>query len=284
MKLPPEVHDWLEDNGTDRILNIRPVGGGCINNGAIIELQDGQTLFIKQNLHAPLDMFQREFEGLCALRSNPGPKVPEPLLCGPTFLLMEDLHPATPGPDYWEQFGRELAQLHNAVHSQYGFDHDNYIGSTPQPNPWTEDGHRFFAEHRLGFQAELAASNGLLTRNDLADIMAITRKLPELVPDQPASLIHGDLWSGNASCDERGWPALIDPAAHFGWAEAELGMTTLFGRFPERFYQAYQESRPLDPGWEHRLGLYNIYHMLNHVNLFGGGYLSGTRALIKQFI
>jgi fructosamine-3-kinase len=196
---------------------------------------------------------------------------------------MEDLRPASPIPNYWDQFGSDLAELHSTTRSNFGFDHDNFIGSTPQPNPWTSNGYSFFADHRLGFQAELAARKGLLTKSDLADIQAIIRKLPEIIPEQPASLLHGDLWSGNAISDEKGQPAMIDPAAHFGWAEAELGMTTLFGRFPERFYQAYQERRPLEPGWENRLGLYNIYHMLNHVNLFGGGYLAGARTLMRKY-
>jgi fructosamine-3-kinase len=265
------------------MVNSQPVAGGCINNGAIIQLDNGTTFFIKQNFNAPPNMFEREYQGLIALRTNPGPHVPLPLYFTSSFLLMEDLRPASPLPDYWTQFGSEMAELHSTTHSQFGFDQHNFIGSTPQPNPWTPDGHQFFAEHRLRYQAELAANRGLLKKSDLSSLETIIHRLPELVPVQPASLIHGDLWSGNATSDENGAPAIIDPAAHYGWAEAELGMTTLFGRFPDRFYQSYLERRPLEPGWEDRLDLYNIYHMLNHVNLFGGGYLSGVRSLIKKY-
>lgn len=284
MKIPHEVTAWLTQNGFADIVQSKVIGGGCINNGAILEVDDGRTLFLKQNASAPADMFEREREGLIALRSKMGPRVPEPLLFGTSFLLMEDLRPAPPIPRYWEVFGRQLAELHSATKAQFGFEHDNYIGSTPQPNPWTQDGYEFFAQHRLHFQAELAACKGLLGHRDLQNIEKLIRTIPELIPKQPASLIHGDLWSGNATCDEEGQPAIIDPAAHYGWAEAELGMTTLFGQFPDRFYQAYEEVRPLDPGWQNRLGIYNLYHMLNHLNLFGTGYLAGSRSLIQKYL
>lgn len=108
-------------------------------------------------------------------------------------------------------------------------------------------------------------------------------RLPELIPEQPASLIHGDLWSGNAMFDSRGQPAIIDPAAHYGWAEAELAMTTLFGSFPDVFYRAYQEARPLEPDFRERFPIYNLYHLLNHVNLFGGGYLGQSLSILRRY-
>src|SRR5690606_24376549 len=135
---------------------------------------------------------------------------------------------------------------------QFGFAHDNYIGSTPQPNGWLADGHVFFAEHRLAYQARLAHDAGRLAANEVAAIERIATRLPELVPLQPASQLHGDLWAGNAITDAAGAPALIDPAAHFGWAEAELAMTALFDGFPLEFYAAYSEAHPLEPGWRNR--------------------------------
>jgi fructosamine-3-kinase len=199
------------------------------------------------------------------------------------FLLLEDLAPAPPCSDYWVIFGRQLAALHNTISRSFGFDHDNYIGSTSQSNPWTPDGYRFFAEQRLLYQGELAGRQGYLGAADLKRLMRLAARLPELVPAQPASLIHGDLWGGNAISDAKGLPALIDPAAHFGWAEAELAMTALFGAFPEAFYQAYAEVHPLEKVYRQRFPIYNLYHLLNHLNLFGASYLGQVQSILQRF-
>jgi fructosamine-3-kinase len=248
-----------------------------------LSTESGESFFLKINPNAPEDMFAREAEGLEALAVSDGPLVPAPYSHGPTFLLLEDLKPGRRQAGYWERFGRQLAVLHNHVHKQFGFNHDNYCGRTPQPNPWTSDGHKFFGEHRLRFQAGLAIEAGLLSNADLQRVDHLSNRLPDLVPSQPASLIHGDLWTGNAETGPNGEPALIDPAAHYGWAEAELGMTTLFGSFPASFYRAYEEQRPLEPGWRARLPLYNLYHLLNHLNLFGRSYLSQVQSILDRF-
>ncbi len=228
-------------------------------------------------------MFSREMDALRMLAVPEGPRVPIPYLHGHEFLLLEDLNPAKPSGDFWESFGQQLAALHLHVGLNFGFEENNFIGSTPQPNPWTADGYEFFAEHRLGYQAELALQQGLINRADFRAVLALATKLPHLVPEQPASLIHGDLWSGNAIAGPNGEPAIIDPAAYYGWAEAELGMTNLFGGFPEAFYKAYEEARPLEDGWRGRLPIYNLYHLLNHVNLFGAGYLGQVRSILQRF-
>jgi protein-ribulosamine 3-kinase len=281
--IPPAAARWLEEQGFGQITGQRPIGGGCINNGARLSTSSGRQFFLKTNHSTPPDMFAREAEGLEALRHADGPRLPQPYLHGPTFLLMEDLSPAPPQPGYWASFGRQLARLHQHTHDRFGFHHDNYLGSTPQPNPWTADGFEFFARQRLMFQADLAHENGLLSPSDHSRVDRLAAHLKELVPVQPASLIHGDLWSGNAIAGDQGEPALIDPAAHYGWAEAELGMTVLFGGFPGEFYRAYQAERALEPGWEERLPLYNLYHLLNHVNLFGGSYLSQVQSILRRF-
>lgn len=283
MRVPQEVTGWLQEQGHGPITAVRPVGGGCINHGACLETASGGSFFLKTNSHTPTDMFAREAKGLEALRVDGGPRIPQPYLHGACFLLMEDLRPARPGKDYWPTFGRQLARLHLQHHDRFGFHHDNYIGSTPQPNPWTQDGYVFFAEQRLIFQAELAQQRGLLPASEARQVEHLARRLPDLVPSQPASLIHGDLWSGNAVPDEYGAPSLIDPAAHYGWAEAELAMTTLFGAFPEDFYRAYTEVTPLAPDFRRRFPLYNLYHLLNHLNLFGTGYSGQVLAILRQF-
>jgi fructosamine-3-kinase len=281
--IPEAVLDWLRENQNGELVTTHPVGGGCINNGRIIKISTGESFFLKTNPGTPTDMFTREFEGLVVLGVDDGPRVPVPYLSGQDFLLMEDLTPGTRRKEYWDEFGQQLAALHNHTNRQFGFDHDNYIGSTQQPNPWTDDGWEFFAEHRLLFQAMLANRRGLISPAHIHRIERLSSSLKNLVPYQPASLSHGDLWSGNATVDAHGNPAIIDPAAHYGWAEAELAMTTLFGSFPQRFYKAYEEIRPLAPGYESRFPIYNLYHLLNHVNLFGTGYLGQVSAILDRF-
>jgi fructosamine-3-kinase len=283
VNLPAEVSRWLEQNNWGEVQSSSPVAGGCINQGRRISTTRGRSCFLKLNQDAPAEMFEREAEGLSALALDGAPRVPEVFLVGRQFLLLEDLSPAALRPDYWEAFGRQLACLHNQGNDRFGFKHDNYLGSTPQPNPWTEDGYQFFIEHRLQFQAGLASEHGLLKAPVRQRLDRLCSRLHQLVPPQPASLLHGDLWSGNAIAGPEGEPAIIDPAAHYGWAEAELGMTQLFGGFPADFYQAYQEVHPLEPGWRDRLPIYNLYHLLNHLNLFGRSYLSQVQSILSRF-
>jgi protein-ribulosamine 3-kinase len=281
--IPDEVTQWLEINGYGQVTGWQRAAGGCINHGITLTTAGGQSFFVKTNSSAPPDMFEREAEGLLALAVAEGPRVPAAYLYGEQFLLLEDLTPARPGAEYWPELGRRLAELHTNTSPQFGFEHDNYIGSTPQPNPWVEDGWFFFAEHRLIFQVRLAFQNRLLDTGAVRKVERLATRLPELIPEQPASLIHGDLWSGNTISDAQGKPALIDPAAHYGWAEAELGMTKLFGGFPESFYRAYEEIRPLSPGMKARFPIYNLYHLLNHLNLFGAGYHSQVMGILRIY-
>ncbi len=282
--IPKAVQDWLQTQGYGEVTETRAASGGCINNGMHLTTQKGVCFFLKTNRGAPPDMFARESEGLRALALPDAPRVPKVYLVGKHFLLLEGLgHNTRPTPDFWPRLGRELARLHAHVNDQFGFAHDNYIGSTPQPNPWTKDGYQFFGEYRLRFQARLARKRGLLSAAQEQAVERIIQRLPELVPPQPASLIHGDLWRGNVMADANGAPAMIDPAAHFGWAEAELGMTALFGGFPPDFYNAYYEIHPLPPKIEERVPVYNLYHLLNHVNLFGTSYLGQVQAILKRF-
>ncbi len=277
------VEKWLTENQFGQVLSTQPVSGGCISNGRIIATQSGKTFFLKTNQNIPGDMFIREAEGLSGLKIKGGPSIPEPYLYGTNFILLEDLKSAPHSSDYWTKFGHQLAVMHLNTHPQYGFAQDNYIGSTQQPNTWTDDGYHFFAEQRLMFQARLAREAGLLGKTDRRRVENLASRLPELIPNQPASLLHGDLWSGNAVTNSTGGPAVIDPAAHYGWAEAELAMTSLFGTFPSAFYRAYEEVRPLDAGYYTRYSIYNLYHLLNHLNIFGRGYLGQVQAILKQY-
>ncbi len=281
--LPSPVLDYLTENGHGAVVRTRPVGGGCISNGQVLETESGATFFLKTNASLPADAFTREAEGLQALAVPDGPRVPRVFRYGADFILLEDLAPAPRARGYWPEFGRKLAALHNHTAPRFGFEHNNYIGSTPQVNPWTEDGYEFFAEHRLRYQGELAHRRGLLSTADLRALDHLIARLPDLVPPQAASLLHGDLWSGNAITDCEGAPAIIDPAAHYGWAEAELAMTALFGAFPAAFYRAYEEIRPLEPGYPARYPIYNLYHLLNHLNIFGRGYLGQVQSILRRY-
>jgi fructosamine-3-kinase len=228
-------------------------------------------------------MFEREAGGLAALRVDGGPRLPEPYLWSDSFLLLEDIAPGPQAADFWDRLGRELARIHARTSPRFGFATDNYLGLTPQLNVWTDDGWEFFATRRLRFQVERAREAGLLDARDADQVGTIADRLTELIPAAPACLIHGDLWSGNVLQGPQGEPCLIDPACHYGWAEAELAMTELFGGFPDRFYRSYAESNPLPHGWRERFPVYNLYHLLNHLNLFGAGYLGSVRAVLRRF-
>ncbi len=277
------VQTWCEDHGYGAIQSVNPVGGGCINDGAVIETEQGRSFFVKTNRNAPPDMFPREAEGLQKLAVDDGPTVPRVYHAEERFILLENLCPAPKKEGYWIRFGKELACLHQHTNDRFGFPHNNYIGSTPQINAWEDDGFVFFAQHRLLYQARLGRETGKLSRADVQAVERLAHRLESLVPGQHPSLIHGDLWSGNAISDQDGSPAIIDPAAYYGWAEAELAMTSLFGGFPPAFYEGYEEHASLEAGYRDRFPVYNLYHLLNHVNLFGGGYLSQVRTVLKKY-
>jgi protein-ribulosamine 3-kinase len=281
--LPEQVLTWLSKNGFGVVKGSQPVGGGCINAGTVLVTESGQTFFLKTNHQAPADMFEREAQGLQALAVSGGLRLPVPYLYDERFLLLEDLAPASRRASYWVEFGQQLAAMHGHTSGDFGFPHDNYIGSTPQPNTPSANGYEFFAHQRLLYMASLARQAGLLTLEQIRQVERLAARLPELIPEQPASLIHGDLWSGNAISDSAGAPALIDPAVHYGWAEAELAMTALFGSFPQDFYRVYEEARPLAPGYRGRFPIYNLYHLLNHLVLFGTGYLGDVLRILDRF-
>lgn len=260
------------------------VSGGSINRAERVELADGRTVFVKTNDRAPPDMFPEEARGLEALASAGGPPVPEVHHVDPEMIVLSWLPPGRLDAGGWAELGRALAHQHRTTAPRHGFDADNYIGSTRQPNPWTADGIAFFAEHRLGFQVRLARDRGRLDRPSVQRADAVIARLPELLPaDAPASLLHGDLWSGNVHPRADGVGCILDPAAYYGFREADLAMTRLFGALPRAFYDGYEEAWPLPADAAGRVDLFNLYHLLNHLNLFGGGYASGVQAALRKY-
>lgn len=277
------LSQWLEQSGYD-VASAHPCSGGSICDSIKLELTNGKTLFAKQLETVPSDLFAAEAEGLKALRANCPLRVPEVIQYDQQWLLLEDLQPGKYTDKYWVLLGHGLAALHQHQAPFFGFACDNYCGATPQPNPQYHNGYDFFAEQRLLFQTKLARDQRLLTQKDAMDIERLCARLEKLIPEQAPALIHGDLWSGNVIADQHGNPALIDPACYWGWPEADIAMTTLFGGFDQHMYAHYQEVRPLESGWENRLPLYNLYHLLNHLNLFGTSYLASVRNSIHQYL
>ena len=283
MKLGEGLQQYLRAQSWGAVQSAHPISGSSINRVFWLETEHGPPALLKTNRSSPPDMFAREAEGLQALLQAGGVRVPAVHAHGDDWLLIEYLPAATRSDDYWAALGEGLARLHSTVEGRFGFSNDNYIGSTAQPNAWTEDGHEFFAESRLRFQGWLARERGLLSAGDYRLLGRVIERLPNLIPEQPASLIHGGLWGGNVIVGPQGEPVLVDPAAHFGWAEAELAMTTLFGRFEREAYNAYERIRALAPGYMQRVDIYNLYHLLNHLNLFGHGYIGQVQGVLRRY-
>lgn len=264
-------------------LHLCPVGGGCINEAALLEAA-GETFFVKWNTHPLPGQFAAEAAGLSALaEAGTSLVIPRPIAWSDesparAFLVLEYLPPGRRIPRFDEALGHGLAELHRTTSEHgFGFFVDGYCGATPQPNGWMERWVDFYAERRLRHQIRLARSKGMST-TEVQELERVVERVPELLDDgEPPALIHGDLWSGNLHVALDGRPALVDPAAYFAHREAELGMMLLFGGFSQRVLDAYAEAYPLREGWRDRVELYSLYHVLNHFNLFGGSY--GAQAL-----
>ena len=238
MTIPPEFETWLMNAGLGTLTAADHLSGGSINVVRRIHLTSGQSLILKVNPGGRPDAFPAEARGLAALAAAAGPRIPEVLTVSPSFLALEDLRPAAPVHDFWDRLGTEMAQLHQVQADDFGFDSDNYLGDAPQPNHTESSGYTFFGQQRLLPQGERAKGAGYLNAGHLTQLDSIVDRLPVLIPVQPASLLHGDLWSGNIMSDSAGLPAIIDPAVHYGWGEADLAMTVLFGSPPHRFFEA----------------------------------------------
>lgn len=266
----------------------RAVGGGCINTAYVLEA-GARRYFVKTNRASGLDMFEAEADGLAELQRVGTVRVPAPICSGvaadTAYLVMEYLSLGRSGAGAAERLGRKLAGLHRTTAPLYGWHRDNTIGSTPQVNTQSSVWVDFWREQRLGFQLGLSARQGHGGRLQrvgerlLADLDAFFTGY-----DPEPSLLHGDLWSGNYAVEESGEPVIFDPAIYYGDREADLAMTELFGGFPQAFYRAYDDAWPLDAGYRVRRTLYNVYHVLNHLNLFGGGYGSQAERMMASLL
>jgi protein-ribulosamine 3-kinase len=277
---------------TSAIRSLRSLGGGCINHAQRLDTEQHSYL-LKWNA-APLPgLFQVEAAGLALLRATQTVRVPQVYFSedaagdAPAFILLEFLEGSSGRGSGQELLGQKLAWLHQrGSATAYGLDHNNYLGSTPQLNDWKAHWVTFFREKRLLPQMQLAERLGRLPRERRSRLEKIMARLDELLSgvERRPSLLHGDLWGGNVIPGPGGEPALIDPAVYYGDREAEIAFTELFGGFSSRFYAAYQETWPLDPGYRQRRDLYNLYHLLNHLNLFGEGYGYQVDEVLKLYV
>lgn len=266
---------------------IRTVGGGCINDARVMKTGQGQ-FFVKYNLADRFPgMFEAEARGLGILENAGALRVPEVIGNGTgeryAFLVLEFLDSAPRRKDFWEDFGRGLARLHRQTQSHFGLDHDNFIGSLPQQNHFSEHWKDFFITQRIEPQLRLARQSGNTDASLERTFESLFARLDNIFPEEPPALLHGDLWSGNFLTGPNGEAVIIDPAVYYGHRYMDLGMTSLFGGFSPAFYQAYQEEYPLETHWHEGLEVSNLYPLLVHVNLFGGGYLGTVRQVLRKF-
>jgi len=285
----PELRQALRDVVGAPLQRATSVSGGCIANATRLDTKAG-PFFLKWGRGAVARTFAGEAAGLQALADPDTPlRIPDVYATQPEtdnrpgFLLMEWIPTGTSPPTFDADLGEALAVLHRHTHGQYGFSVDNHIGRLPQPNMYHDDWPTFFRTQRLHPQVERARAHDRWNADWDSPLDRLLNRLPTHLPaDPPASLVHGDLWSGNVMATPEGSPVLIDPAVYYGHREADLAMTDLFGGFGSAFKDAYRAAYPLQTGYETRASIYNLYHLINHLNHFGGAYAQQVRHTLHQ--
>lgn len=275
----------LDDCGLS-VQRYDPVMGGDINTAYCITAQEGKY-FLKFNSNRHPSMFEKEARGLDLLRQNFSLVVPRVIRYGARFdhqyLLLEWIEKGELAENMWESFGSALALMHKEPQQFFGLNEDNYIGSLKQTNTRHNEWHSFYGECRIIPLAKMLLANGSFSVNDLSDAESFCRELRNMFPAEPAALLHGDLWSGNFMIHSSGHAIVFDPAVYFGHREMDIGMSKLFGGFDQRFYEAYNDTYPLEKGWEKRLPVTQLYPVLVHAVLFGGHYIESAKNILKAF-
>lgn len=271
-----------------KLVSARPLAGGDINSAYCLQ-GASQSFFVKLNRHETVAMFAAEFDGLTELADTHTVRIPRPIVYGQSekhaFLVVEYIEFGTSNKTSERLFGQQLALLHQQRQPYFGWHRDNTIGSTPQPNSRNNDWVEFWRIQRLQHQLDLAATKGYQGQIQARGVQLCDKLASFFDGYQPQpSLLHGDLWGGNAATDRQGNPVMFDPACYYGDKEADLAMTELFGGFSQDFYAAYRETYPIDQGYVTRKKFYNLYHILNHLNLFGSGYLRQAETMIDSLL
>jgi protein-ribulosamine 3-kinase len=286
MALPDAVRAACEGVLGSRMEAVRGLSGGSINEAFRLETAEG-AYFLKLNRSGLAELMATEAQGLQLLREAGPLRVPEVLAQGEAggaaFLLLVFVEEGARSLGFWQQFGEGLAALHRHIAPQFGLAHDNFIGSLPQANTRRDNWQDFYGSQRLRPQMRLARQSGRLGLAAEEQMERLIGRLPELCPEEPPALTHGDLWSGNFLADKQGLPWLIDPAVSYAHREMDLAMSLLFGGFEARFYQAYETAYPTAPGFRSRVPVYQLYYLLVHVNLCGGQYVQAARRILQMF-
>lgn len=275
----------LENILNQKIISIQNSLGGCIANSQVIKTINGETYFVKQYSNSKIN--KTEANGLLEIQNSNSIRVPKVIFVNNEYLILEYINSKTKMNNFSEIFGRQFATMHKYNSEKFGFYEDNFIGSNPQKNtPQINNWAEFYFENRLKFQFSLAEKNGYMTAELKKYFTFLEKNIVNIleIDFEPPSLLHGDLWSGNYITDEKGNPCLIDPAVYYGNREADLAMTKLFGGFDSKFYSAYNEEFPLQKEWQFRENIYKLYHILNHLNLFGRSYYTRVINLISFYV
>ncbi|MFA5973000.1 MAG: fructosamine kinase family protein [Lentimicrobiaceae bacterium] len=291
--IPDEVKKSVESalsgksGNAVQISEIRPVGGGCINEAYALKTNIGKY-FVKYNSATIFPgMFEKEAKGLKILADTKTLEIP--IVTGTSetgkysYLLLQFIESGYPGRNFWNEFGTKLAGLHRNTSEYFGLDHDNYIGSLVQKNNPYTDFFSFIISQRIEPQLKEARNKGAFSQSDMRYFDSLFNTLHNIIPIEKPALIHGDLWNGNFMISEKGSPCLVDPAVYFGHRESDIAMTQLFGGFKHEFYAAYNLAWPMEKGWQKRMDIFNLYPLLVHVNLFGGSYVQQVLQIIRQF-
>jgi len=285
--VPNPILNAVSKDLNTKITGFNFLSGGCINEGGKLYTTKGD-FFIKWNSKTQFEqMFEKEQWGIESLQKTSSLPVPKVIATGVAeewqYLILEFIEPGTRSGLFWKKLGEQLAQLHRLTDAQFGLAYDNYIGSLVQHNAIHSSWPSFFEHQRLRPLIKTLELERRIDKTLLHSFDKLYPRLSEIFPDEQPALLHGDLWSGNVICNNKGMAVVIDPAIYYGHREAELAFTKLFGGFESAFYESYAHHFPLEQGFQQRMGIYNLYPLLVHTILFGDSYLEQVKRIIKHF-